>query len=446
MKKYLLIGLALAACAPDPTPPKTPAGTPPPPVPVEVARVTRQDVARTLDLPGELRAYQEARLIPRVAGYLTEVRADIGDAVRPGQVLAVVEAPERGLETAAAEAQASRRRSETQASLAQIEEQTARARGAAAEARRAGDQVAAAQAEVAQAQADARLQATTLQRLQGIYDQDAELMPQQDLDTARRQAEVARARVQVAARQLEAARRHEQALRAESSASLTQVGSAEARSRASEDHLRAEQAAAGVARQWEAFREVTAPFAGVVTERGLHPGALVSPSMREAIVVVSDVSSLRLRVGLPELESAHVRRGTVVTAVADALPEQPVEGRVSRVSGAVSPATRTLEVEAVFPNPSRRLRPGLFVRATFALESHARVPAVPTASVVREKKKTFVYMVEAGKAVKKPVEVGYSNRVWTEIAKGLEPGAEVVVKGQDKLTDGLPVDRIPPAR
>ena len=127
----------------------------------------------------------------------------------------------------------------------------------------------------------------------------------------------------------------------------------------------------------EGYLRVTAPFSGVVTERNVHPGALVGPTggPGTALPIVRIVESNRLRlvVPVPEAYTAGVTNGTSLTFTVAAYPGQTFTGTVSRISQAVDVATRTMAVELDVNNADGRLAPGTFMPGQVARASHGAV-------------------------------------------------------------------------
>ena len=101
------------------------------------------------------------------------------------------------------------------------------------------------------------------------------------------------------------------------------------------------------------------------------------------------------------------------------LKGKTVEGKVTRASWAIDPKVRTLRVEIDIPNPAAKLQPGLYAYATVIAEEHPEVLTVPATAVVR-KDKAYCVAVVAGKAVRRPIEVGLSDGTRTEVVSGLD--------------------------
>src|SRR5689334_11845248 len=118
---------------------------------------------------------------------------------------------------------------------------------------------------------------------------------------------------------------------------------------AAEQSVEAARQALNGVRDMEGYLRVTAPFAGVITERNVHPGALVGPSTSGAgatpLLRLVDASRLRLVVPVPEAYTAETRPGAVVLFTVAAYPGQSFSGKIARVAQAVDVSTRTMAVE-----------------------------------------------------------------------------------------------------
>lgn len=196
------------------------------------------------------------------------------------------------------------------------------------------------------------------------------------------------------------------------------------------------------------YSRIAAPFAGVVTARFVDPGAFVpaatagSNPAAAAIVTVMDFSTVRARVAVPEVESARVQVGQPVVLSTEALPGKTFRGKVSRHSGALEEATRSLTVEADFENPDGSLRPGMYVIIRIGVEQHAGVMLVPAAALVREKAAGFLFTLQDGKATRIPVKYGFNDGANVEITDGLAENARVIIPGKVALVSGQAVTAV----
>lgn len=196
------------------------------------------------------------------------------------------------------------------------------------------------------------------------------------------------------------------------------------------------------------YGRVTAPFAGVVTMRFVDPGAFVPAATASAnpaaaaIVALADYSVIRALVAVPEVEAARVQVGQPVSVATDALPGRTFRGTVSRHGGALDERTRTLSVEADFPNADGALRPGMYLSARIGVEMHRNSLLVPAAALVREKAAGFLWIVAEGKAKRVAVKYGFNDGTNVEILDGIAEDARVIIPGKVALVAGQAVTAV----
>ena len=193
----------------------------------------------------------------------------------------------------------------------------------------------------------------------------------------------------------------------------------------------------------EAYLRVTAPFSGVVTERNVHPGALVGPTGGPGtalpIVRIVDSNRLRLVIPVPEAYTAGMTTGTSLTFTVAAYPGQMFTGTVSRISQAVDVATRTMAVELDVNNADGRLAPGTFTQVMWPVRRTAPSLLVPAGSVTSTTGRTFVIRVRGGRTEWVDVTTGLTSGPLVEIFADLKPGDEIAARGTDELRAGAPV-------
>lgn len=196
------------------------------------------------------------------------------------------------------------------------------------------------------------------------------------------------------------------------------------------------------------FGRIAAPFDGVVTMRYVDVGAFVPAATASgnpqaaAIVNVMDYSTIRVRVPVPEVEAARVQVGQPVVVTTDSLPGKIFRGKVSRHTGALDEATRSLLVEADLPNAELTLRPGMYAIVKIGVEHHANALLVPAAALVREKAAGFLFTLKDGKAARVPVKYGFNDGTNVEILEGVAEGTRVIIPGKVALTNGQPVTAV----
>ena len=183
---------------------------------------------------------------------------------------------------------------------------------------------------------------------------------------------------------------------------------------------------------------VRAPMDGVVSAKKLHPGAMVSAASEIFGIVATD--PLRALFEVPTTALPLLKPGeTKVRVTVDAWPDDPVDLVVGEAYPAADPATRTVTVRALLPNPDGKFRPGMYVTGAFALDERADVLVVPFEAVLRIRDRHCVYKVVGGKAVLSDVSVGLRHDDVVEIVSGLSDGDEIVVDGLHRLADGAAV-------
>jgi len=416
-----------------------------PPTVVRVERPTRRNLVRSVELPGDVNPWREAALYAKVSGYLREVRVDKGDRVAAGQLLATIESPEleRDAEQARDAFRASRAAVLTQG--AQLARARADREAAAADVGRARTEELRAAASLKSARADLDLQRATWERLSRVAASEPGMVPGQDLDVARNRVRDAEARLEAARQALAAARQGVLAARSRLAAAGSTVEAAAAQVEGAALRGQADRSAADRAAGVLEYTLIRAPFSGVITARYLDPGALVQSAAGSAqgstrpVLRLSDSSRLRVAVQVPESEVPGVRVGTEAEVRSDALPDTVLRARVTRLSGALDAASRSMLAEIELPNRGGLLKPGMLARARLFLEAHRGVLVVPTGAVVPEKDKRFVFVVEGGVARKRMVVTGFEEPEAVEIREGLAASDAVIVSGAGGLVDGTRV-------
>jgi membrane fusion protein (multidrug efflux system) len=218
-------------------------------------------------------------------------------------------------------------------------------------------------------------------------------------------------------------------------ASQSQVASAQQTIEAARQSLNA-------IRDIEGYLRVTAPFSGVVTERNVHPGALVGPSSGMAgapMFKVVDNNRLRLVVPVPEAYTSELQTGASVPFSVAAYPGQSFSGTVARIAQAVDVATRTMAVELDVANARGQLAPGTFATVTWSVRRSAPSLFVPSASVTSTTDRTFVIRVRGGKTEWVDVRTGLTSGPLVEVFGDLTAGDEIAGRGTDELRPGTAV-------
>ncbi|MEQ1854031.1 MAG: efflux RND transporter periplasmic adaptor subunit, partial [Chthoniobacteraceae bacterium] len=179
------------------------------------------------------------------------------------------------------------------------------------------------------------------------------------------------------------------------------------------------------------FAKITAPFPGIITQRFVDNGAFVpsatsgSAAQNAALFTLMDYTTVRAQCGVPEMEALLIRSGLPVKVAFEAIPGKTFDAAVTRFSGALDEATRTMLVEADVPNADGALRPGMYANVRIAVDKHVGALVVPVDALAMEKTSAFVFKVVDGKAKKTAVKLGFNDGVNAEILEGLAEGESV---------------------
>jgi HlyD family secretion protein len=401
---------------------------------VKVVHPRRGGLSRTTTQPGVVHAFDYASLYAKASGYLQGQIVDIGDTVERGQVLAEIYDPERlqAVEQAAADveqAKAEVERSETLISVAR-----ARLKAATALVKQR-------QAEVAQSTASRAyrqkefIRYTWLVTLQALEEQLAD-EKQDDFESAWSGERAALAAVDTAKGRLE-----------EAAADLEK---SQADKKVAEARLRVAEAALSRAQILAEYLKITSPYDGIVTERNYHRGDFIRAadggSEPLPVLSVARTDLMRVVIYVPDRDVPYVDRGDKAVVRIDALSGEEFKGDVARFSATELSASRVMRVEVDLPNPTGRLRQGMYGAVTILLEPPSDEILTVPSQAVREKSQSgqgMVYVVRDGKAHGTAVRVGHDNGLRTEILWGLAPSDEVIYTYSGSLEDGDPVEAEP---
>lgn len=357
-------------------------------VPAAVAIAKRAAIGNSFSVAGEFIPYQEIEMHAKVSGYVRKINVDIGDRVKTGQVLAVLEVPEL---------------------MAQLQ-------GAGAGVRRSQQEIERAQNEVARDQAQyAALHANAI-RLEQADKARPGLIAQQELDDAQAKDRAAAAQVESAKAALSGTRQQLEM----SQANNTQVS-------AMSDYTR-----------------IVAPFDGVVTWRYADTGALVqagtSNSNSAPVVKLAQVNVLRLRIPVPESLAASVRVGQPADVSVQATGEH-FTGHVTRFTDALDRTTRTMQVEIDVPNETYKLQPGVYANVALQTQASPNALTIPIQAVQHHDGKASVLVVDQQNRVQpREIQTGLEDPNRVEVLSGLSDGERVIVGNFGSFQPGQVVE------
>jgi membrane fusion protein, multidrug efflux system len=187
---------------------------------------------------------------------------------------------------------------------------------------------------------------------------------------------------------------------------------------------------------------ITAPYDGLIGRRRVSPGAFLK--FGDLITEIARVDVMKVAFAAPERYVGRMRVGSSVTISAPAYPGETFRGRVSVVDPMLDPRTRTIQLVAKFPNPGRRLKPGMSADVAVAISERAGALLVPDEAVFAEGNQVFVYKVNPDSTVARAaITIGARDSSEVEVLTGLASGDRIVRAGHQKLFDGAKVMPMP---
>jgi RND family efflux transporter MFP subunit len=343
--------------------------------PAAVAIVKRRDLGDTLTVSGAFKPFQDIDVHAKVAGYIRKIYVDVGDHVKEGQTLAILEVPELA----------------------------AQLTGADAAVRAAQEQIHRAQGDLDRAQSTHTAAHSAYHRLKQAADTQPGLVAQQEVDDSQ-------------AKDLEAE---------------GQVASADAAVSTARQQLEVAQATQKQYAALSDYTRITAPFAGVVTVRYADTGSLIAAGTSTStqsmpVVRLAQISVLRLVLQIPEAVAPQIHIGGSIKVHVQAL-NQDYEGKVSRFADSLDQQTRTMETELDFQNADGKLIPGMFCETYFVHDKKQNVLTIPIEAVNRNGDETSVLVVDSQNIVRtRPVKLGQEGSTHIEVLSGLSEGERVI--------------------
>ena len=194
----------------------------------------------------------------------------------------------------------------------------------------------------------------------------------------------------------------------------------------------------------QGFEKIYAPFAGTVNTRGYDVGALLnsggSGGGRE-IFQISNTTTLRIFVDIPQSYATFIQTGQPVQFAVRNYPGKPFEGYIARTSGSINQQTRTLRVEADFPNKDGHLYPGMYGTLSYRPERQIKYLMIPSSALIYGPEGMRVAVVDDKHIARfKPITLGADLGIDIEVTHGLSDKDKVVTNPGERLTDGVEVD------
>jgi multidrug efflux pump subunit AcrA (membrane-fusion protein) len=379
-----------------------------PAIAVTVAPVTFRSIQRTADVVGTFFGREEVTIAPKTTGRIVKIHHDVGDIVRPGEVL--LEIDDTDYRLAAEETQKALESELARLGLSQLPTQDVDI-----------DKL----PSVVRARLLEENAARKLQRIETLAAKN--VSTQDELDQVRTDHRVAQANYKQAAmdaRSTLATARHRNAI------------------------------LSTAVQRWHDTKVVVptpssqtgpnqADYFFVVAKRLVSEGEMVqSMPSTEVFRLVMD-NPLKLVATVPERHVGELKMGQSAVISVEAYPGMSFPGQVSRINPTVDSASRTFQIEVLVPNESRQLKAGSFAKAAILTREDSQARTVPEESLVTFAGINKVFVIRDGKAFPIEVRAGVRGGNWLEITSELPAGALVVTSGATQLADGTAVRILP---
>jgi RND family efflux transporter MFP subunit len=395
---WVILAAALSLCACSKSTPSSVLGDASHPTPVNVYTVSEETAQRHVQATGSLFPFEESVVSAQVEGRISQVLADIGDSVKEGQALVVLDPQELQFEV-------DRQRGIVRQVRAQL--------GISP-----GDPPPTdpkTLPSVQRAEADRFEADQKYNRAREMF--QGKLISQQQLDEAASRYQSTKATYDVALQEVDRLK--------------ALLVSSEASEKLAEKKL------------GDAI--IRAPFPGAVKTRDVHPGEFLH--VQSPVMVLVRTDRLRARLAVPERWAGWVKDGAVVEVHVEAFPNETFQGKVSRINPSVSQDSRTFDAEALLVNAAGRLKPGFFVQASIPSEKEEKTIFLPERAVNYRYGVYKVFLLHGNQVSEHQIQPAGQTEDKRgrrfEVAEGLKPGDRVAVAVSGELQDGVTVKEQP---
>jgi RND family efflux transporter MFP subunit len=213
--------------------------------------------------------------------------------------------------------------------------------------------------------------------------------------------------------------------------------------KASQAKASAAQAQVGQLQAMESYKEVTAPFDGVITSRRIDIGDLVtagSTSNTSPLFDIAQADTIRVFTEVPQEDSGQISVGMPAHTTSNNFPGKMFDGKVARTSHAIDPQTRMLKVEVDIPNPDLTLMPGMYVQVRFDVSRDALVEVPASALIFKSTGPEVAVLDRESKIQFRNVDIAMDNGNTVDIGSGIAAGDRVALNISTQIADGQQVD------
>jgi RND family efflux transporter MFP subunit len=393
---------------------------------VSVTNLVAAPPSRKLSLPGSVEALVETPIFARSSGYIRDRYVDIGDRVSAGQLLADIETPEldEGVkETKALVLTNVANRAQTQANL-----DKARADLTTAEA-----DLSQAKANLIQYQTNEKFAYTSYVRWNNLVKQGA--VSSQDADEKDTIFKADKAATTAGEERVRSAESQVAAAKTRVTAELASI-------KMSDANIDAARARQNISSTQQNFNKVAAPFTGIITERNIDQGTLITSGSQTSNTVLyrlARIDTVKVFVDVPQYASSAVKVGQQVSVTLKEFPGKTFVGKIERTSVALDSNARTLKTEIHIPNSDLRLVPGMYADVNFSVPRPAHTFLIPANALMTRAEGPQVLIASGDSVRYRNVQIGDDLGKQVEVVSGLLGSETVVVNPKDSLHDGTKV-------
>lgn len=195
------------------------------------------------------------------------------------------------------------------------------------------------------------------------------------------------------------------------------------------------------------FLNIKAPFSGIITKRFVDKGAMIqsglSQSKPQALFELQEINPIRLTIPVPESDAVGIQKGMDVEVTLPELTGNSFRAKVSRISNALDPMSKTMQVEIDLENPDGRIISGMYAKALLQLNSRDNILSLPIISKVSHKNEDYILAVVDGKLKRIGIKIGLSNQDYFEVLNDeITTETQVIVKGKSLVKPGQIVEPI----
>ena len=183
------------------------------------------------------------------------------------------------------------------------------------------------------------------------------------------------------------------------------------------------------------FLNIKAPFSGIITKRFIDKGALVQSGLSEdnpqALFEIQDVNPIRVTIPVPESDVVGIKKGMAVDIILPELSGTTFSAQVSRISNALDPVSKTMQVEIDLENSNGKIISGMYAKALLQISSRDNILSLPMISKISHKNEDYVLAVKDGKVKRMQIKIGLSNQHYFEILNDeITSDTQVIVQGK----------------